>query len=389
MTASGRSTGFTMLELIVAIGLLSAFMLMLVQLLGSGVGVFQDGERGQVMADRAHAAARAVTVAIEDMIGPSRQSYEPQPPDARLLVTWENIGLDPAGAKLGRAQVVRASVRLREEVETRMMTELLGPLAEEDARGGSEQQIADRLEELIADYPRRERAEMLLLPWPADADGVFLELRRGLFLDGDGFGEEGAVELMDIEDWQSQELPSIPDMTEVIADGILHIEFEFWSQHTRNWNAAPGADGPELTWDSARAGQLLEGETPRDVFGLDIGPESLDDTRDDVFPRWVRITLVVSRGMQESPEAFLTSDLGESARTMQVNRTDLLPGGAGLRFVKVGSEWVEFSDEGTRELGGLRRGRRGTVARAHRAGTSVRAGRTVVKVVRLMHGRDG
>lgn len=52
--------GFTLLELVVVMGILSGFLLMLVQFLDSGVQLFSEGENGQALADRAEAARTAV-----------------------------------------------------------------------------------------------------------------------------------------------------------------------------------------------------------------------------------------------------------------------------------------------------------------------------------------
>src|SRR5690606_17815068 len=49
--ADRRDAGFTLLELVVAMGILTAFLVMLVQLLASGTRLVDDGERGQSLAD--------------------------------------------------------------------------------------------------------------------------------------------------------------------------------------------------------------------------------------------------------------------------------------------------------------------------------------------------
>ena len=51
--ASDRSGGFTLIELLVVMGILSGFLLMLVQLVDAGLRMFRDGETSQVLADRA------------------------------------------------------------------------------------------------------------------------------------------------------------------------------------------------------------------------------------------------------------------------------------------------------------------------------------------------
>ena len=57
-------------------------------------------------------------------------------------------------------------------------------------------------------------------------------------------------------------------------------------------------------------------------------------------------------------------------------------------FVKVGSEWVQYRVQGTGSLQGVLRGKRGTIASFHPAGTRVRVGKTVVLTLKLTCGKD-
>ena len=55
-----RQQGFTLLELVVVMGILAGFLAMLVQLLDMGITLVGSGESAQVMADRGDAVARVV-----------------------------------------------------------------------------------------------------------------------------------------------------------------------------------------------------------------------------------------------------------------------------------------------------------------------------------------
>ena len=57
--AARAQSGFTLLELVVVMGLLSTFLLLLVQLVSSGAKLFDEGESGQDLADRTLVAHRA------------------------------------------------------------------------------------------------------------------------------------------------------------------------------------------------------------------------------------------------------------------------------------------------------------------------------------------
>jgi len=226
------------------------------------------------------------------------------------------------------------------------------------------------------------------VPWPAgDPDGAFLELRRGLWLPGQNIelDRRRQVPLFAIEDVARLPAELVVADTEPLVAGLLHVEFSFWSQYTRSFDSRSPEDGPEWVWDSARAGLLTAGDDPRRQFSLDLGPESLDDTTDDVFPRMVRATLVVAR---HGRVARLAASLAPSATELQLLTTRPLPDLETTEYLKVGGEWVRHGGVRGNVLRGLTRGVRGTVARAHARGTAVRAGKKIVVLVPVLYGRD-
>ncbi len=379
-----KSAGFTLLELVVVMGILSGFLLMLVQILGSGVSIFQEGERGQNMADRRAVASRAVAIAIDAMIGPTLGRYESQEPDLRLRLDWAPLGLDPAaGDQTSRIQVLRASVALSENQEAAILREELQASAEDIASGAGEEAVLEKLSQLVEQFPRVGRGEMLLFPWPLSSDGVFMELRRALFLPDDELNE------LALRDLGSEELPmeDLLPLTDIVVDSLLHFEVLCWSQRSRSWENEPGSGGPEYVWDSARAGDLLVSEAPRERFSLDLGPESRLDPRDDVFPRWVRIIMVLDDPKAQASGTVLIEPLSPTSDTALLDRAENIDaGGAGM--VKIGPEWVAYREIRGRRLIGMERGQRGTTAVDHALGSRVRRGLQVVIDRALQHGRD-
>lgn len=381
-----REQGFTAIELTVVLGLLAGFLVLLTQLLSSGVSLFSEGEKGQELADLSSTAAEATRDCLADMVGPLRESYEPRPPDARLFVEWIALGLPSDPATASRVQALRATVRLHEQQETEMLRQRLRPVAEAAEGSRGEADVDARLEEMVALEPRQGRADMLLIAWPAgDPDGAFLELRRGLFPRGQGLplDQQREVGLMDAD---LAELPPelVRQLTAPIAAGLLHVELSFWSQQTQSFERGPDDAGPQWVWDSARAGLLSESEDPRQRFALDLYPESLENTTDDVFPRAVRVVLVVDR---EGPPLRLAREMTNNDTTLRLLGTEAIDLSS-LEYLKIGSEWVRFGGVSGEILTGLRRAQRDTRARAHKRGAVVRTGKTVVFQLELAHGRD-
>ena len=371
-------------------GLLFMFLTFLTQILFDATDIVQRGTQGQEQSGRELAARRPLVRSLEDMAGP-RQRGEGGGPEARLVVQWADAGFRK---QAGRVQVLRSTVRIDRQQEL----DLLRPGVIKDlARRGNvepeEVEIQQGIKRRLQQRGYRGRADMLLLAWPqGDKEGAFLELRRGLFLSDEvlPFKEARGRHLLQVREIGAEEYPPkrIPETTEVVATGLLYLEYRFQSQYSQGWEGAPGNGGPEWVWDSARAGWFGPSEAARDRFTLDLAGNSLADTTDDVFPHWVQFTLVVGRWAADLPEAILANSIGPADREAQLLNVDNLPDRIWGNYVKIGSEWVRFSNISGRTLKGLKRGLRDTPAKAHDAGTGVRVGETRVGHVRVLHGRD-
>jgi prepilin-type N-terminal cleavage/methylation domain-containing protein len=391
MNARARHGGFTLIELLVVMGILSGFLVMLVQFVDAGVRLFDEGESGQALADRASAAQTAVERELRALRG-ADLGIEAAPPQSRLLAQLLPLGL-PARSLPGdpRGIVLRASVELEPQEEERLLAdELLLRAARELGDQPDPQAVAERAEQLRTATALRGRGRLWLQSWPRSADGALLELRFARFLPDSvlDLGRDQPVDPFQVPVPGGAELPAlvVHAATEVLVDDLLHFELAFWSQTTRGFERS-GAEGPESVWDSARAGWLAD-PALGPVFRLDLGPGSLEDPTDDVWPRAVQVTLVVARSAREPLEGLLTDDLEPAAQTLELVDGERFPGALDGGWAKVGGEWLRYQQRDGDLLRGLVRGQRGTSARKHEAGTAVRVGRTVRFTVQLAPGRD-
>jgi len=390
--AGSGSTGFTIIELTVVMGLLSVFMVFLLQILLISTDVFHEGQRGQEASARGLAAGRPGEAALRRMTGPTHESRQAAS-DARLLVQWAPIGLDWEDRDgLGEIKVLRSTVRAERHEEERLLSATFRDAAEAIV-GGDPDQLLGVIQQMIRRRGLKGRAVMLFLPWPeGDKEGAYFELRRGLFLPDEalGFREAEGARLMDVERLGGPRFPAkyVPGQTEVVATGLLHISYRLASQYTEDWRDGPEAAGPETVWDSARRGWLLDSEVENHRFSLDLGEISAKDSTDDVYPRYIELTVVAGGSSQDLPESQLAADVGAGDKTIVLVNVDRLPPNIHENYLKIGSEWVRFSELRGRTLRGVRRGQRGTRARNHGSRTGVRAGRTEVMMVRILHGRD-
>lgn len=185
-----------------------------------------------------------------------------------------------------------------------------------------------------------------------------------------------------------------------VMRGVLHLDFRFWSRHVRADQARlvvggrladeaqpqKGGGGLSPTWDSTR-GILPAGVLPDQFFlGKGASPEAreavLEDPIDDVFPSRVRVTLVVEPLGSDAKTAELAEPVSASddAPTIHVEDTRFASGAdpAG-KFVKVGTEWFQWTEKTPRTFVVERRACRGTRKQSHPAGAKVRAGATLVR----------
>jgi hypothetical protein len=154
-----------------------------------------------------------------------------------------------------------------------------------------------------------------------------------------------------------------------VEAGILHAEFRFWGQDTKEWK------GASTVWDSSRS------MIPRfHFFQKRRDPENPDY----VYPEMVQVTLIVRSQVFGSQKVSLIEDLSESAASARISTSRDLADPPGM--VKIGSEWVEYRSKGAGTLSLSRRGAMGTAPKAHPIGAEVMFGdrftRTFPLVVR-------
>ncbi len=385
-----RSDGFTLVELVVSMGILTGFLLMLTQLVGSGVSLFQEGEAAQALADRAELARRVLDRELRTLRGDGAGRERSEPVD-RLLVQELPIGL-PARPepRATHVQVLRAAVHLPLERELQLIDTLLVERLAAEEPDLSPAARDERLAVLRRQEPIRGIGSLILLPWRQEGDDDALrELRAGWLLPGQLVpGPGGPVDPMQVIVPGAQELPGllVGALTEPILRDLLHVEFRFWGQTTRNWRDSESG-GPFRVWDSARAGWLGDPSTGG-VFALDRGPESLADVDDDVHPHAVLVRCVVAQPAGLAADGLLAAPIGASDERLELVDGERFPGDPDGGWVKVDGEWMRYDRRSGDVLYGLSRGQRRTRPIEHPAGVRVHVGRSLEFVVPLPHGKD-
>ena len=183
---------------------------------------------------------------------------------------------------------------------------------------------------------------------------------------------------------------------EVLIRNVLYLGFRFQTQTTTTWKdppvkARPGPMAwrwPERVWDSTRGADVEEpggASGRRRPFALARGPDSLMESYDDIFPELVEVTIVVEPDEAHAVRTDLVKPASETDSGVRVASTSgFVDPSMGTPYLLIGgSEWVRYKakDERSFELSG--RGLRGTVASAHPKGATVRAGTTFVMCSRI------
>jgi len=174
-----------------------------------------------------------------------------------------------------------------------------------------------------------------------------------------------------------------------LTDGVLYLGFSFWGPTTNTWEqvmpqSQPGAkrsSGPLFHWDSTRAILDEPGESGEFTFRARDG--SLTDSSDDIFPERVEITLVLRDDNSES--LYLIERVGKSTTRFRVSKPLSLPDEVSDRFILVGDEWMSMTavNGTTVTVGKDGRGWRGTEAGTHLVGTRVDIGAAFRRVVEM------
>lgn len=189
-----------------------------------------------------------------------------------------------------------------------------------------------------------------------------------------------------------RDLKEIADAATPVMSGVLHFGVEFWSRKTQTWSTEKAPpEGPLVTWDSTRGilRKSSKGSSLTEGFWFHKAPESADDPTDDTYPRRMRVTLVVEDVGQAAKTARLEQSLNPDDRTMELSDTAFIPAtDTAQRFIKVGTEWIQFESVQGRTLTGLKRGARNTTPQAHGPGAVAHYGRTMFREVPVATFRD-
>ena len=363
--ARQRSGGFTMVELLVTLAILTSIGGLLLQLVRGSFTLYRDGDqRGDLY---------ATATPVLEMVEEDLRAVDPGP-DGRLLLLPDAFGKSGSGFLLRLVRSMPGG-----EQQHRVLRRAGTAPGASGSYNGEDPGLKSRRE--IAPPSGLLEVAYALIHEQDDPPSLFT-LFRGERAPAHGpgsfFGADG--DAMD-EGWVRANLRPV-------ATGILGFWILCQSQKTEDWAEEIVIDGRGgdadglMTWDSTR------GLLSSDQFALARGRRSVADPRDDIYPRAVRLVLHVARGGRS--DATLRRVVREDHNRIEVNTTDNFPKPhTEDRFIKIGVEWMNVTEHESGEARVQRRRRRsGTRTGIHRAGEPVWVGRAFRKTLTLPAARS-
>lgn len=361
-----RTRGLTMIELVLALGLLSLLL----------VAVFTLIDRSLSMWRRADTRRTSLEMSstVLDMLAEDLRGLEPGP-RGDLIVEWVRFDTDGNGtsdAKWPRITLVRQA----SASEVARAAEISATPAKTDATPDEGEVDVERAEPGLV--------EVLWTVVPASftkkearGEGV---LWRGARVVGDpatkSFFAPGFF-------GASNRAPA--GVTEPVSGAILWMDVRLASQTSivhDGWNTSAGPESVATSWDAW-------GKNRPDVHAhpYNEAAPGLPKARDRaLLPRRVRVEIEFERELDRERRTFLAQSLDTTEAEMLVDDGERVPRGQDT-FVLVDHEWMEVvSVDGPRVQ--VRRGQRGTQASAHERASMVHHGGRLTRDIPIATHRD-
>ncbi len=372
-TRAADRGGLTLVELVLALGLLAVLMLFVFQLLDRSLALWERSETNREVSEQA--------IGVVELLALDLQSLEcGQRGD--LVADWAPFDTDGDGVKdrfLPRLRLVRHAPAGTMARHTGWVPRPAEDEADSDADPAAEAGVAP---------PSDPAAGVLEVCWaavplaPGDADPA--NRAEALLLRGQrALGDEG-LSFFDDAFFGRDQLPPAGALEEVTG-GLLWMGMAFATQTTilhDGWTLGDGLRDGATSWDGWNRGRPDAELHAWNEPGAGMPPAG----EFVLLPRRVRFELEFETARDRRRRPKLVEGLDDEGVVLRVTRGDRLPPVGG--HVLVDAEWMEvrkvYGDSAS-----VRRGARGTEARTHAAGALVHHGEPMAREVPIsLHRED-
>lgn len=351
------AAGFTLVELLVAMGLLAILMAAVVRVLDGSLRLWDRTETRRELVDEAGGVLELLARDLRQAAGGPRGDFLAQ------WVAFDTTGDGSKDSLFPRLSLVRHASR----GELARLYAGLPP-------GTRPPRDEGLLEVVWALAPAAEPAELASDP-DLRAEAVAWRGERVRGADGVSVFERGF--------YRSDGRP-VAGGVEEVTGGVLWLGLGFASQTTvltRGWSFGSELGQAGTSWDAWSRARPDETLTDRNapVAGVPAPRAGA------VLPRRVRLEVEIERARDRRRRTRLSAELNVTDARLPVDDAGRLPRPGA--FVKVGPEWMELvsKDEGG---AAVRRGARGTLAVAHGKGELVHWGLRLVRDVPIPESRE-
>lgn len=400
-------SGFSMLELLVAMAIFSILGAMTIFLMNRGLDIFQKGTKEAATRDKQGTVLPFIEEDLRAVMVVQDADAPPLPPEdddlnrvAREALPPPRVGIRLRAGTLGLTGEPDGQLKGYPMYWFSVVLDISGgidPMIANLPTGNDEAAqfiTPTSVENRTADTiykPTGGMLEVLYIAAPTDpTKPAMLTLFRS-FRSPIGHPEDS---LLDPSNFDT--LVEIRKICRPMAEGVLHFGATWrrvfatsWELETSPIGRAGGATryvGPQ--WDSTRGADK--------TWALFAGKQSLVDPSDDVFPAFVRLEITLasagSLGYGQG-ELSLREAVDDSTGLLSIDDPDILlrPGLGKDRWLKVEGEWMSYSTSGVdyaKKKVRVQRGQRGTKKQSHSSGSWVHVGESSQREMRLPVYRD-
>jgi prepilin-type N-terminal cleavage/methylation domain-containing protein len=379
---------FTLLELLVAMGIFTILGTSLMVILRGGLSTWRRAEARQETFAGAESVLAQLSEDLRSLVPPhDSPDGGTGAVEARLLCDTDDVGRP-------RLFLVRTIKAESEHPITGLAGTTIGADRVVDYR--------DDLQE-ARDARLRATGGMLEVAWVlGPGDVLYRGIKGPPGPPGSLFADEDPYELAPLTPIVPTATPAAaptddgPALLRPFATDVIHFDLRFWHQHATTWSVSepprrwPDVDqqersGPLLYWDSTRA-SLQPADPDRRRFDTFLAAASITDPRDDIFPAKVRVEVTLREAPAAGSVTVLTASVDASATELRVQDPGRLPPSG---HVLLEREWVRYDrvERGRVIVAEGGRGARGTTAAPHGI-VEATVGRTFVAIIDIPAWRE-
>lgn len=369
-----RSAGLTLVELLVVMGLLTAFTYMAIRLLSGGLQLWKVADESRDLDERARAALDLLRRDLWLVDGSE---------ESRFVVDYGDLTTSGEPASVCRLRFVRTMNRVD---DARLRGGFANRASAQGAVPGDTKAQAPTGSETTASPS--SSIGLLEVAWapapdPSARDASLLQLRRSVLPSE----PDGSAASIFTKDFFTKPKKGFYDssMSADVISGVLYFGVALGSQRTRNFDRPRENGGPENVWDSTRFDFISHKASGFSKFTF--ASELPLPARERVFPRRARVSLLLAREDADRRSVRLAKDVDAKSSDLVLDDPTPLEVGAG-DIVKIGGELAEVVEAAPRLLKIRARGTLGSKVSDHKTGTTVQRGKMFILEVPIDVWRD-